>query len=81
MVRFNTRPLEQSGDGGAKEIKNDQVQYPTIETKWRWRGQEIKNGQVQYPTIETKWRWRGLNPRPNKEAIRFLHAYSCLRFS
>jgi len=27
------------------------------------------------------WRWRGLNPRPNKEAIRFLHAYSCLWFS
>ena len=27
------------------------------------------------------WSWRGLNPRPNKEAIRFLHAYSSLRFS
>ena len=64
-----------------QEIKNDRVQYPTIGTKWRWRGQRNKNGQVQYPTIETKWRWRGLNPRPNKEAIRFLHAYSCLRFS
>ena len=28
-----------------------------------------------------KWSWRELNPRPNKEAIRFLHAYSSLRFS
>ena len=33
--------------------------------------------------FETKllWSWRGSNPRPNKETIRFLHAYSGLRFS
>ena len=29
---------------------------------------------------ETKWSWRESNPRPNKETIRFLHAYSRLRF-
>ena len=27
------------------------------------------------------WSWRGLNPRPNEEIIRFLHAYPCLWFS
>ena len=27
------------------------------------------------------WSWRELNPRPNRETIRFLHAYSGLRFS
>ena len=27
------------------------------------------------------WSWRGLNPRPNEEIIRFLHAYLCLWFS
>jgi len=32
MVRFKTRPLKRSGDGGAKEMKNGQVQDPTIET-------------------------------------------------
>ena len=28
----------------------------------------------------TKWSWRESNPRPNKETIRFLHAYSRLCF-
>ena len=27
------------------------------------------------------WSWRDSNPRPNRETIRFLHAYSSLRFS
>ena len=27
------------------------------------------------------WSWRESNPRPNRETIRFLHAYSSLRFS
>ena len=27
------------------------------------------------------WSWRESNPRPHKETIRFLHAYSSLRFS
>ena len=27
------------------------------------------------------WSWRESNPRPNRETIRFLHAYSGLRFS
>lgn len=27
------------------------------------------------------WSWRDSNPRPNRETIRFLHAYSGLRFS
>ena len=27
------------------------------------------------------WSWRELNPRPNEEIIRFLHAYPCLQFS
>ena len=27
-----------------------------------------------------QWRWRELNPRPNRETIRFLHAYSRLHF-
>ena len=27
-----------------------------------------------------QWSWRESNPRPNKEAIRFLHAYSGLDF-
>ena len=28
-----------------------------------------------------EWSWRDSNPRPHKETIRFLHAYSRLRFS
>ena len=28
----------------------------------------------------TKWSWRELNPRPNRETIRFLHAYLGLHF-
>ena len=31
--------------------------------------------------IILKWSWRESNPRPNKETIRFLHAYLRLRFS
>ena len=31
--------------------------------------------------IRLLWTWRESNPRPNKEAICFLHAYLCLRFS
>ena len=27
------------------------------------------------------WTWWESNPRPHKETIRFLHAYSSLRFS
>ena len=27
------------------------------------------------------WSWRESNPRPHKETIRFLHAYSSLQFS
>ena len=27
------------------------------------------------------WSWRESNPRPNRETIRFLHAYSSLWFS
>ena len=27
------------------------------------------------------WSWRESNPRPNEEAIRFLHAYLRLKFS
>ena len=26
------------------------------------------------------WSWRDSNPRPNKQYIRFLHAYSCVGF-
>ena len=33
-------------------------------TKWSWR----------------EWSWRESNPRPHKETIRFLHAYSSLGF-
>ena len=29
---------------------------------------------------ETKWSWRGLNPRPNRDILCFLHAYSGLDF-
>lgn len=28
-----------------------------------------------------QWSWRESNPRPNRETIRFLHAYSGLQFS
>ena len=28
-----------------------------------------------------EWSWRESNPRPNRETIRFLHAYPGLRFS
>ena len=31
--------------------------------------------------ISLSWSWRESNPRPNRETIRFLHAYSGLRFS
>jgi len=31
--------------------------------------------------IRLLWSWRESNPRPNRETIRFLHAYSSLRFS
>ena len=34
------------------------------------------------PTSENiEWSWRESNPRPNRETIRFLHAYSGLQFS
>lgn len=32
-------------------------------------------------TITFQWSWWDSNPRPNKETIRFLHAYSGLWFS
>ena len=33
------------------------------------------------PKNSPLWTWRESNPRPNRETIRFLHAYSGLRFS
>ena len=33
------------------------------------------------PVADVMWSWRESNPRPNRETIRFLHAYSSLRFS
>jgi len=32
------------------------------------------------PLCVVMWTWRESNPRPNKETIRFLHAYPSLRF-
>ena len=32
------------------------------------------------PSLYSKWSWRESNPRPNRETIRFLHAYSGLHF-
>ena len=32
------------------------------------------------PSRYSKWSWRESNPRPNRETIRFLHAYSGLHF-
>ena len=43
-----------------------------------------KNSQVLERTCEffcIGWSWRESNPRPHKETIRFLHAYSSLQFS
>ena len=43
-------------------------------------------GKIQQKRSQTNicdlflWSWRESNPRPNKEAIRFLHAYSRLHF-
>ena len=34
-----------------------------------------------YPHIQLLWRWRESNPRPNEEAICFLHAYPQTWFS
>ena len=45
-------------------------------------------GKIKNPWVKNSrifclflWSWRESNPRPNRETIRFLHAYSGLRFS
>ena len=44
--------------------------------------QKIKKRQLLDNQIVTSlWSWWDSNPRPNRETIRFLHAYSGLRFS
>ena len=47
--------------------------------------QQTKKGEsFTYDTpslLYKEWSWRDSNPRPHKETIRFLHAYSSLRFS
>lgn len=40
-----------------------------------------KRQSFEYQTIASLWSWWDSNPRPNRETIRFLHAYSGLRFS
>ena len=56
----------------------------------RWRQakscRNMKKPQVQLKNLRLLegmigWSWRDSNPRPHKETIRFLHAYSSLRFS
>ena len=42
---------------------------------------EPANLNGQRTLLAKLWSWRELNPRPNRETIRFLHAYSGLRFS
>ena len=37
--------------------------------------------RINYTTPSYLWSWWDSNPRPNRETIRFLHAYSSLRFS
>lgn len=37
-------------------------------------------GMEGYALAVRKWTWRGLNPRPNRKALRFLHAYLGLSF-
>ncbi len=56
------------GDGGAKKTMKGSKPY-------------LHKMKKHNRSCAILWRWRGLNPRPNKEAIRFLHAYSCLWFS
>ena len=44
--------------------------------------QKIKKRQLLDNQIVTSlWSWWDSNPRPNRETIRFLHAYSGLWFS
>ena len=44
----------------------------------------MKNRRIKAPDVEPLflilWSWRESNPRPNRETIRFLHAYSSLHF-
>ena len=40
-----------------------------------------KRQSFEYQIIASLWSWWDSNPRPNRETIRFLHAYSGLRFS
>ena len=60
--------------------------------KWSWRESRSalplskRSGERTLTRVRpregaTKWSWRESNPRPNKETIRFLHAYLRLRFS
>ena len=47
--------------------------------------QRIRNKKAadmnQQLLLYKEWSWRDSNPRPHKETIRFLHAYSSLQFS
>ena len=47
--------------------------------------QRIRNKKAadmnQQLLLYKEWSWRDSNPRPHKETIRFLHAYSSLWFS
>ena len=40
-----------------------------------------KRQSFEYQIIASLWSWWDSNPRPNRETICFLHAYSSLRFS
>ena len=44
-------------------------------------GQNVEPGGGFNPLRLFLWSWRGLNPRPNRDILRFLHAYSRLVFS
>ncbi len=47
---------------GPKKIKNGQVQYPTIETKWRWRGQRNKKWSGSIPDHWNVVEMEGIEP-------------------
>ena len=64
--------------------KNTHVAIAKLQKK-----QQKTKGKIQKMTSNMRnllllvimWSWRESNPRPNGEAVCFLHAYSSLRFS
>ena len=77
---------EQHPDGtthaaGVFRIHRNSTTTPPSTGNFRQGTKKPSDAKHPKAISQKRWSWRESNPRPNRETIRFLHAYSGLQFS